>query len=187
MLLIKRYLIFTTLHKIKFIEKVAEDSRLKGGEARVAILLICYANTKTGRCFPAQETIANRLNLSVRQVNHLVGKLVKADHIRRLKKGNKGAGSNEYDLQFTRFNDDPDIRKYSSNAQEVLKTKYRKYTSYETRNETSYKTKEDEERILLGRVSFVKKGIRLGSISQVDLQEMLQRGLITEKEFKDYD
>ena len=163
---------------------MAEDSRLKGGEARVAGLLIGYANTKTGRCFPAQDTLAKRLNLSIRQVNHLVGKLVKADHIRRLKKGNKGAGSNEYDLQFARFNDDPDIKKYSSNAQEVLKTKYRKYTSYETRNETSYKTKEDEERILLGRVSFVKKGIRLGSISQVDLQEMLQRGLITEEEYK---
>ena len=51
--------------------------------------------------------------------------------------------------------------------------------------ETIYKPKEEDERILLGRVSFVKKGIRLGSISQVDLQEMLQRGLITEKEFKD--
>ena len=113
-----------------------------------------------------------------------MGKLVKADHIKRLKKGNKGAGSNEYDLQFARFNDDPDIRKYSSNAQEVLKTKYRKYTSYETRNETSYKTKEDEERILLGKVSFVKKGIHLQSISQVDLEEMHHRQLITEEEYK---
>ena len=58
------------------------------------------------------------------------------------------------------------------------------YSAPQTIKETIYKTKEDEERILLGRVSFVKKGIRLGSISQVDLQEMLQRGLITEEEYK---
>ena len=43
---------------------------------------------------------------------------------------------------------------------------------------------QDEEKQLLVRVSFVKKGIRLGSISQVDLQEMLQRKLITEEEYK---
>ena len=184
MLLIKRYLIFSTLHKIKFIEKVAEDPRLKGGEARVAILLICYANTKTGRCFPAQETIANRLNLSVRQVNHLIGKLVKVKHIKRLKKGNKGAGSNEYDLQFAYFNDDADIRKYSSNKQEVLKSKYRKYTSYETRKETSYETVVKEKNSLEEYVSFVKRSHHIPSISDDMVEEMLRRQLITKEEYK---
>ena len=67
-----------------------------------------------------------------------------------------------------------------------MKTKYGKYTSYETRNETSYKTKEDEERILLGKVSFVKKGMYTQSISQVDVEEMRRLKLITEEEYKNW-
>jgi len=97
-----------------------------------------------------------------------------------------GAGSNSYELNFECLKGDKDIEKYSSIKQEKLTSKYRKNISYETNKETSYKTTADLENQLLGRVSFVKKGIRLGSISQVDLQQMLDRGLITEKEFKDY-
>ena len=56
----------------------------------------------------------------------------------------------------------------------------------ETKKETPKKeeTKEDEERELLGKVSFVKKGIHLQSISQVDLEEMHRRQLITEEKYK---
>ena len=58
------------------------------------------------------------------------------------------------------------------------------HSAPQTIKETIYKPKEDDERILLGKVSFVKKGIHLQSISQVDIEEMLQRGLITEEENK---
>ena len=79
---------------------------MRGGETRVAALLPNYCNTKTGRCFPAQDTLAKRLNLSVRQVNTLIRNLVRRKHILRLKKGNKNAGSNEYDLQLGKFSDE---------------------------------------------------------------------------------
>ena len=59
-------------------------------------------------------------------------------HIKRIKKGNKNAGSNEYNLLLERFNDDQDIRKYTSRGEEIQRSKYRKYTSYETRKETSW-------------------------------------------------
>ena len=58
------------------------------------------------------------------------------------------------------------------------------YNAPQTIKETIYKPKEDEERILLGKVSFVKKGMYTQRISQVDLQQMLQRELITEEEYK---
>ena len=109
-----------------------------------------------------------------------------ADHIRRLKKGNKGAGSNEYDLQFARFNNDPDIKKYSSNKQEVLKSKYRKYTSYETRKETSYETLVKEKNSLEEYVSFVKRSHHIPSISDDMVEEMRRLKLITEEEYKNW-
>ena len=174
----------STLHKLKWLERIATDCTLRGGEHRVAILLAGYCNLKTGRCFPAQKTLAQRLKLSVRQTNTLVRNLKRRNYIKLLKRGNNEAGSNQYQLNFELIDNDPDIKKYSSIKQEKLQSKYRKYTSYETNKETIYKTKEDEERELLGKVSFVKKGIHLQSISQVDLQEMLQRGLITEEEYK---
>ena len=102
----------------------------------------------------------------------------------RLKKGNKNAGSNEYDLQLGRFNDDADIKKYSSSKQEVLKSKYRKYTSYETRKETSYETLVRDKSNLEGYVDFVKRGQRLPSISDDMVKEMFRRQLITEDEYK---
>ena len=176
----------STLHKLKWLERIATDCTLRGGEHRVAILLAGYCNLKTGRCFPAQKTLAQRLKLSVRQTNTLVRNLKRRNHIKLLKRGNNEAGSNQYQLNFELIDNDPDIRKYSSTKEEKLQSKYRKHTSYETNKETSYKTKEDEEKELLGKVSFVKKGIHLQSISQVDIEEMHRRQLITEKEYKNW-
>jgi len=178
-----RYLIFTTLHKIKFIEKVAEDSQLRGGEARVAALLLNYSNTKTGRCFPSQNTIADRLKLSTRRVNTLIKNLRDNGHIKRIKKGNKNAGSNEYNLLLERFNDDPDIRKYTSTGEEIQRSKYKKYTSYETRKETSYETLFKDTNNLEGYVGFVKRGQRLQSITDDMVKEMFRLQLISETEF----
>ena len=52
--------------------------------------------------------------------------------------------------------------------------------------ETINKTEEDKENELQWKVSFVKKGMYTQRISQVDVQEMLKRGWITEQEFKNY-
>ena len=105
-------------------------------------------------------------------------------HIKRIKKGNKNAGSNEYNLLLERFNDDKDIRKYTSRGEEIQRSKYRKYTSYETRKETSYETLVRDTNNLEEYVGFVKRGQRLPSISDDMVKEMQRRLLITEEEYK---
>mgnify|MGYP003325511204 CR=1 FL=1 len=177
---------YTKYSDIKFIEKVAEDSQLRGGEARVAALLLNYCNTKTGRCFPSQNTIAVRLKLSTRRVNTLIRNLRDHGHIKRIRKGNKNAGSNEYNLLLERFNDDPDIRKYTSTGEEIQRSKYKKYTSYETRKETSYETLVKDTNNLEGYVGFVKRGQRLQSITDDMVKEMHHLGLINEEEFNEW-
>ena len=102
----------------------------------------------------------------------------------RLKKGNKNAGSNEYDLQLGKFNDDPDIKKYTSNGEEIKRTKYKKYASYETRKETSYETVVKEKNSLEEYVSFVKRSHHIPSISDDMVEEMFRRQFITEEEYK---
>ena len=184
LIFLTRYLIFTTLHKIKFIEKVAEDAQLRGGETRVAALLLNYCNTKTGRCFPSQNTIADRLKLSTRRVNTLIRNLRDHGHIKRIKKGNKNAGSNEYNLLLERFNDDPDVKKYIAKREEIQRSKDKKYTSYETRKETSYETLVRDTSNLEEYTGFVKRGQRIQSITDDMVREMYRRQLITEEEYK---
>ena len=107
-------------------------------------------------------------------------------HIKRIKKGNKNAGSNEYNLVLERFNDDPDIRKYTSTGEEIKRSKYKKYTSYETRKETSYETLVKDTNNLEGYVGFVKRGQRLQSITDDMVKEMHHLGLINEEEFNEW-
>ena len=107
-------------------------------------------------------------------------------HIKRIKKGNKNAGSNEYNLLLDRFNDDKDIRKYTSRGEEIQRSKDRKYTSYETRNETSYETLVRDKGNLESYVQFVKRGQRLTSISDDMVKEMYRRRLITAQEYKNW-
>jgi len=107
-------------------------------------------------------------------------------HIKRIKKGNKNAGSNEYNLLLERFNDDKDIRKYTSRGEEIQRSKYKKYTSYETRKETSYETLVKDTNNLEGYVGFVKRGQRLQSITDDMVKEMYHLGLINEEEFNEW-
>ena len=102
----------------------------------------------------------------------------------RLKKGNKNAGSNEYDLQLGRFSDDPDIKKYTSNGEEIKRSKYRKYASYETRKETSYETLIKDKGSLERYVSFVKRGQHTTWLSDDMVKQMYDEDLITEEEYK---
>ena len=76
-----------------------------------------------------------------------------------------------------RFNNDPDIKKYISRGQEIQRSKYKKYTSYETRKETSYETLVRDTNNLEEYVGFVKRGQRLPSISDDMVKEMHRRHL----------
>ena len=87
-------------------------------------------------------------------------------------------------MNFELIDNDPDIRKYASIKQEKLQLKNRKYTSYETRKETSYETLVRDKGNLEGYVNFVKKGMRVPSISDDMVEEMFRRQLITEEELK---
>ena len=122
--------------------------------------------------------------MTERRVNTLVRDLINKGHIIRIKKGNKNAGSNEYNLRLERFNNDPDIKKYISRGQEIQRSKYKKYTSYETRKETSYETLVKEKNSLEEYVSFVKRSHHIPSISDDMVKEMFRRQLITEEEYK---
>jgi len=176
----------STLHKLKWVTKVATDGSFKGGETRVAVLLADYCNLRTSRCFPAQQTLAKRLNLSSRHVNTLIQNLKQKGYIRLIKRGDNKSGSNQYQINFGLIDNDPDIRKYASIKQEKLQSKYRKYTSYETNKETSYETVVKEKNSLEEYVSFVKRSHHIPSISDDMVEEMLRRQLITEEEYKNW-
>ena len=176
----------STLHKQKWVTKVATDGSLKGGETRVAVLLADYCNLKTGRCFPSQQTLAKRLNLSSRQVNTLIQNLKQKGYIGLIKRGNNNSGSNQYQINFALIDNDPDVMKYTSIKQEKLQLKNRKYTSYETNKETNYETLVTYKSNLESYAKFVKRGQRLMSISDDMVKEMLNRNLITYQEFKNW-
>ena len=102
----------------------------------------------------------------------------------RLKRRGHSGSANEYEPVFELIDKNKDVVHYNSKVGAHLVSKRVHYNAPQTINQTIYKTKEDEERELLGKVSFVKKGIYTLCISQVDLQQMLQRKLITEEEYK---
>ena len=56
----------------------------------------------------------------------------------------------------------------------------------QTINETLYKTKEDKEKELLRKVSFVKRGHHILSISDDMVEEMYRRQLISKEEYKNW-
>jgi len=176
----------STLHKQKWVTKVATDGSFKGGETRVAVLLADYCNLKTGRCFPSQQTLAKRLSLSSRHINTLIQSLKQKGYIKLIKRGNNKSGSNQYQINFALIDNDPDIRKYTSIKQEKLRLKNRKYTSYETNKETNYETLVRDKSKLEEYVSFVKRCQRLPSISDDMVKEMLNLNLITYQEFKNW-
>ena len=91
-----------------------------------------------------------------------------------------------YSTVFELIDKNKDVVHYNDKVGAHSVSKRVHYNALQTINQTIYKTKEDEERELLGKVSFVKKGIYTQRISQVDVQEMLKRGLITKKEFKNF-
>ena len=161
---------------------IDKDRSLKPVDKVVAWLLLNHYNLTTGKCYPSHQLLAEESGYKIRHVKSATKRLCQK-YFRLKRRGHTGS-ANEYEPVFELIDHNKDVVHYNSKVGAHSVSKRVSYSAPQTIKETIYKTKEDEERILLGRVSFVKKGIRLGSISQVDLQEMLQRGLITEEEYK---
>ena len=60
------------------------------------------------------------------------------------------------------------------------------HSAPQTINETLYKTKGDKEKELLRKVSFVKRGHHILSISDDMMEEMFRLQIITEGEFNNW-
>ena len=78
------------------------------------------------------------------------------------------------------------LNPFSKNREIASWRKSWKYTSYETRNKTSYETLVKDTSNLESYVQFVKRGQRLTSISDDMVKEMYRRRLITAQEYKNW-
>lgn len=88
---------FPIQSKTAWMLQVATDHELTPAAAKIAAVLVFkYLNTKTGACFPSQETLASDVGLKVRQVKSLVKALADRGHLTILR-GNKGH-SNRYKM-----------------------------------------------------------------------------------------
>lgn len=63
------------LHKTWAHELISQDPRIRPGEARTFHVLLGFANSKTGACFPSQAKVAQRTGFTIRTTR---------SHIRRL-------------------------------------------------------------------------------------------------------
>jgi hypothetical protein len=160
------------------------DRSLKPVDKVVAWFILNHYNLTTGKCYPSHKLLAEESGYKIRHVKTATKRLCQK-YFRLKRRGHTGS-ANEYEPVFELIDKNKDVVQYNSKvgAHSVLKRVH--YNAPQTIKETIYKTKEDEERELLGKVSFVKKGMYTQRISQVDVQEMLKRGWITEQEFKNY-
>jgi hypothetical protein len=83
---------------MEWLEAVAGDGRLNGGEARAAILIaVKYLNSRSQKAFPSYDTLAEELGLSRRHAINSVQGLCWAGWLMIKRKGG-GRQSNEYVL-----------------------------------------------------------------------------------------
>jgi len=61
------------------------DPRLGSSAKLLFIRLVAHHNNKTGQCNPSQETLANALSCSTRQVRNLTTELIETGHIQTRK------------------------------------------------------------------------------------------------------
>lgn len=170
------------IHIWKLCGLIVSDRTLPPVCKTIGWLLLNHYNLKTGKCFPSHHLLKEESNYKLRQVKNATKRLNKK-YIPIAKKGKTGL-ANEYQPAFELVANDPDVVQFCAIISAKTQSKKGYKSAPQTINQTIYKTKEDEERELLGKVSFVKKGIHLQSISQVDLEEMYHRQLITEEEYK---
>jgi hypothetical protein len=70
-----------TADQFRWLRQVASDRELPPSAARVAIALTQYLNHKTGRAWPAQETLAATLGLTSRAVRASLAAMARQGHI----------------------------------------------------------------------------------------------------------
>ena len=152
---------------------IDKDRSLKPVDKVVAWFILNHYNLTTGQCNPSHQLLAKESGYKIRHVKSATKRLCQK-YFRLKRRGHTGR-ANEYEPVFELIEKNKDVVQYNSKvgAHSVSKRVY--YNAPQTIKETIYKPKEDDERILLGRVSFVKKGILLCSISQVYLQQVLDR------------
>ena len=160
------------------------DRSLKPVDKVVAYFLLNHYNLTTGKCYPSHKLLAEESGYKLRHVKTATKRLCQK-YFRLKRRGHTGS-ANEYEPVFELIDKNKDVVHYNDKVRAHSVSKRVYYNALQTINQTIYKTKEDEERELLGKVSFVKKGIYTQRINQVDVQEMLKRGLITKKEFKNF-
>ncbi len=160
------------------------DRSLKPVDKVVAWFILNHYNLTTGKCYPSHKLLAEESGYKIRHVKNATKRLCQK-YFRLKRRGHTGS-ANEYEPVFELIDKNKDVVHYNDKVGAHSVSKRMHYNAPQTIKETIYKTKEDEERELLGKVSFVKKGMYTQRISQVDVQEMLKRGWITEQEFKNY-
>ena len=136
------------------------------------------------------ETISKWTGYSRREIVKSLKQLV-PKYFLRLSKGNSGGWANTYRPRLELLNQcqsnsphDLHIGNYEDTGSELEELELANYGSLQTINKTINKTEEDKENELLRKVSFVKRGHHILSISDDMVKEMLRRQLITEEEHK---
>jgi len=182
------------LLKLQFLTSLAQIKGVSGVTSRVAIILTNAYNFEKDKCWWSIKTIAKTVKSSEKQVSTAI-KFFKENKIFFICSGRTGK-SNEYKPNFNL------ILQYPAYASEETLQKIRKKTTDQTIKEnnklnTNLDNNHLEERSGISKITdpdyklksdarLVKKGIHTQRISQVDVQEMLKRGWITEQEFKNY-
>lgn len=84
--------------RMEWLEAVAGDAALSGGEARCALLIgLKYVNSRTGKAYPAFPTLAKGLKISERHAYNCIRGLISRGWLQVHKKGG-GRKSNVYIL-----------------------------------------------------------------------------------------
>ena len=79
------------MHKHEMLEVFTEHThRLSRMEIRVFQVLMCYANTETMKCWPNQDTIAEKLKCKdIKKITKAISSLVKKKLLKKKKSGRK--------------------------------------------------------------------------------------------------
>jgi predicted transcriptional regulator len=77
-----------TSAKMNWLECIAFDRDLKPVDFKVAFVIVQHTNAKTGECYPSEQTIAYKCNLSIRHIRRSLERLCTAKWITRKRRPN---------------------------------------------------------------------------------------------------
>ena len=95
----------TLLDKARMVDAVMADRTLSpSAKCAMAVLLLRFHNGKTGRCFPAYDSIADRIGLKRRRAIAVVAELVETGWLQTVKGGGR-SNTNAVVFNFERVHD----------------------------------------------------------------------------------